>query len=65
VTSSVVDGATPLAEWEQLSVRGLTDEALEAGTATNDHIATHIARLADPGYRGLGWAWMGARGRRH
>jgi trans-aconitate methyltransferase len=60
----VVEGATPLARWEQLSILALADEALGAGTATGDQIDAHVARLDDPDYRGLGWAWVGARGRR-
>ena len=59
----VVEGATPLAQWEQLSVKALTDQVLGAGTATAEQIDAHIARLADPDYRGHGWAWIGARGR--
>jgi SAM-dependent methyltransferase len=61
----VVEGATPLSEWEQLSIHALIDEALNAGTATEEQIEAHIARLEDPAYRGLGWAWVGARGRRN
>jgi SAM-dependent methyltransferase len=61
----VVEGATPLAQWEQLSVKALTDQVLGAGTATAEQIDAHLARLADPDYRGHGWAWIGARGRRH
>jgi SAM-dependent methyltransferase len=60
----VVEGATPLAQWEQLSVRALSARALAAGTATAAEIEAHLARLDDPGYRGLGWVWVGARGRR-
>jgi SAM-dependent methyltransferase len=61
----VVEGATPLAQWEQLSVQALTDEVLNAGTATEEQIDAHLAQLEDPDYRGLGWAWVGARGRRN
>jgi SAM-dependent methyltransferase len=60
----VVEGATPLAQWEQLSVQAVTDEALGAGTATDEQIDAHLAALEDPDYRGYGWAWVGARGRR-
>jgi SAM-dependent methyltransferase len=60
----VVEGATPLARWEQLSVQALIDEPLSAGTATVEQIDAHLARLDDPDYRGLGFAWVGARGRR-
>ena len=60
----VVEGATPLAEWEQLSIRALTEQVLAAGTATAEQIEAQVARLADPDYRGHGWAWIGARGRR-
>ena len=59
-----VEGATPLAQWEQLSVQALAEEALRAGTATADQIDKHLARLEDPGYRGFGWAWIGAHGQR-
>jgi SAM-dependent methyltransferase len=60
----VVHGATPLAEWEQLSVQALSDEALAAGTATTDQIHAHLERLEDPDYRGLGFTWVGASGTR-
>jgi hypothetical protein len=60
----VIEGASPLAEWEQLSVKALTEQVLEAGTATAEQIDAHVARLADPSYRGHGWAWIGARGQR-
>jgi SAM-dependent methyltransferase len=61
----VVEGATPLAQWEQLSIQAVTDDALSAGTATTEQIDAHLAKLEDPYYRGLGWAWVGARGRRN
>jgi SAM-dependent methyltransferase len=61
----VVEGATPLAQWEQLSVQAVTDHALSAGTATEEQIAAHLAALEDSDYRGHGWAWIGARGRRN
>jgi SAM-dependent methyltransferase len=60
----VVEGATPLAEWEQLSVLALADEALEAGTVTPGQIDAHLTELNDPDYRGFGFSWVGARGRR-
>jgi SAM-dependent methyltransferase len=60
----VVEGATPLAQWEHLSVRALTDQVLDAGIATAEQIDAHVSRLADPDYRGHGWAWIGASGRR-
>jgi SAM-dependent methyltransferase len=61
----VVEGDTPLAQWEQLSVKALKEQVLGAGTATEEQIESHVARLADPNYRGHGWAWIGARGRRN
>jgi SAM-dependent methyltransferase len=61
----VVEGATPLAHWEQLSIQALTDQVLSAGTATEEQIDAQLARLEDPDYRGLGWAWVGAHGRRN
>src|ERR1700730_1168835 len=60
----VVEGATPLAEWEQLSIRALTSQVLSAGTATAEQIDARLAELDDSDYRGLGWAWIGVRGRR-
>jgi SAM-dependent methyltransferase len=60
----VVGGATPLAQWEQLSVQALTDQVLSAGAASAEQINAHLARLGDPDYRGHGWAWVGAGGRR-
>ena len=60
----MVEGATPIAHWLQLSIRALTEDVLGAGTATAAQIDAHIERLADPDYRALGWAWVGARGRR-
>jgi SAM-dependent methyltransferase len=59
-----IEGATPLARWEQLSVQALRDEVLSAGTATAEQIDEHLSRLEDPDYRGFGFAWIGARGRR-
>jgi SAM-dependent methyltransferase len=64
VRVDVVEGATPIAQWEQLSIQAVSPEALEAGTATVEQIDRHLARLDDPDYRGLGWAWVGASGRR-
>jgi hypothetical protein len=60
----VIESATPLARWEQLSVQALSDEVLEAGTATAQQIDEHLARLEQPDYRGFGFAWVGTRGRR-
>jgi SAM-dependent methyltransferase len=60
----VIEGATPLARWEQLSIQALTDQVLSAGTATAEQIDAQLAHLEDPDYRGLGFAWVGARGRR-
>jgi SAM-dependent methyltransferase len=60
----VVEGATPLAQWEQLSIQALTDHVLSAGTATVEQIAAQLAALEDPDYLGHGWTWIGARGRR-
>jgi SAM-dependent methyltransferase len=59
----VVEGGTALAQWEQLSVQALSDDVLSAGTASKEQIDTHLARLENPDYRGLGWAWVGASGR--
>ncbi len=64
VRVDVIEGATPLARWEQRSVRALGREALSAGTATEHEIDAHLARLDDPNYRGLGFTWVGACGRR-
>jgi SAM-dependent methyltransferase len=64
VRVDLVEGATPLARWDQLSITALTDQVLAAGTATRAQIDAHLAQLDDPDYRGLGWAWIGARGRR-
>jgi trans-aconitate methyltransferase len=64
VRVDVIEGATALARWEQLSLQALTDEVLSAGTATIEQIDAHLARLEDPAYRGLGFAWVGAYGRR-
>jgi SAM-dependent methyltransferase len=60
----ILEGASPLAEWEQLSIRALADDVVGAGTATVEQIEAFCGRLGDPDYRGLGWAWVGARGRR-
>jgi SAM-dependent methyltransferase len=60
----VVEGATSLARWEQLSMQALSDQVLAAGTATVEQIEAQLTRLADPTYRGHGWAWVGADGRR-
>jgi SAM-dependent methyltransferase len=64
VRVDVIEGATTLARWERLSVEALTEPVLSAGTATLEQIDQHLARLEDPDYRGFGWAWIGARGRR-
>lgn len=60
----VVEGATRLAQWEQLSVLALADDVLEAGTATANQIDVHLARLNNPAYRGFGFTWASARGRK-
>lgn len=60
----VVRGATPRARLEELSMLAWMDDVLDAGTATADQIADHIAKLNDPEYRAFGWTWVGARGRR-
>ena len=60
----VIEGATPLSEWEQLSVLALADEVLEAGTVTAEQIDDHVVQLTDPDYRGFGFSWVGVRGRR-
>jgi SAM-dependent methyltransferase len=60
----VIEGATPLAQWEQLSVQALTEDVLSAGTATAEQIEQHLARLEDPEYRGYGFTWVGVRGQR-
>jgi hypothetical protein len=59
----VVEGATALARWEQLSIQALTEEVLAAGTASEEQIDRCLLELEDPDYRGLGWAWIGVRGR--
>lgn len=63
VRLDVVEGSSPRAQWDQLSMLALADQVLSAGTATLDEINAHIAKLDDPGYRTFGWAWVGARGR--
>jgi SAM-dependent methyltransferase len=60
----VVGGASPRAQWDQLSLMALSSEILEAGTAPTDQIDAHISKLDDPDYRTFGWAWVGAHGRR-
>ena len=60
----VIAGATPLARWEQLSIQALSEEVLGAGTATPEQIDEQLAKLEDPDYRGYGFTWIGARGRR-
>jgi SAM-dependent methyltransferase len=65
VRVDVVEGATPLAQWEQLSIQAVTEHALDAGTATVEQIEAHLAQLEDPDYRALGWAWIGVQGRRN
>jgi SAM-dependent methyltransferase len=62
VRVDVIEGATALAHWEQRSVRALAEDAVDTGTA--DEIEAHIRRLDDPNYRGLGFTWVGACGRR-
>ena len=64
VKVDVIEGATALARWEQRSVQALAAEALSAGTTTEDEIDRHLFRLDDPNYRGLGFTWVGACGRR-
>lgn len=64
ISVDVVQGGSPRARLEQLSLLALMDHAVGAGTATVEQIDDHIAKLDDPGYRALGWAWIGARGRR-
>lgn len=64
VRVDVIEGATPLARWEQRSVMALADDAVNAGTTTPDEVDAHLARLNDPNYRGLGFTWVGACGRR-
>jgi SAM-dependent methyltransferase len=60
----VIEGATALARWEQLSLQALSDEILSAGTASEEQIDAQLAKLEDPAYRGYGFTWVGARGRR-
>ncbi len=60
----VIEGATALARFEQLSVQALSDEVLAAGTATSAQIDVQLAKLENPAYRGYGFTWVGARGRR-
>jgi SAM-dependent methyltransferase len=60
----MIEGGTPLARWEQLSVQALSDQVLSAGTATAEQIDEHLAQLEDPAYRGFGFTWVGTRGRR-
>ena len=43
-------------------MRALAEDAVDTGTA--DEIEAHIRRLDDPNYRGLGFTWVGACGRR-
>ncbi len=42
----------------------LANEPLEAGTVTPQQIDAHLTALDDPDYRGLGFSWVGATGRR-
>jgi ubiquinone/menaquinone biosynthesis C-methylase UbiE len=42
----------------------MTVLVLGVGTATEEQIDRHLGRLEDPCYRGLGFTWLGARGRR-
>jgi SAM-dependent methyltransferase len=60
----VIEGSTALARWYQLSIEALADEVLSAETATLAQIDAHLARLEQPDFRGFGFAWVGARGRR-
>jgi SAM-dependent methyltransferase len=64
VRVDVIEGATPLARWESQSVQALADDAVSAGTTTIDRVEAHLRRLEDPNYRGLGFTWVGACGRR-
>jgi SAM-dependent methyltransferase len=64
VRVDVIAGATPLARLEQLSLLALSEQAHERETATPERIHQHLIRLEDPRYRGLGFSWIGARGRR-
>jgi SAM-dependent methyltransferase len=64
VRLDVVHGATPRAQWDQLSMLALTDQVLDAGTATPEQIDAHITKLDNPDYTTFGWAWVGASGRR-
>ena len=64
VRVDVIEGATPLARWEQRSVQILAEQALSAGTTTTEEVEAHLRRLEDPNYRGLGFTWVGACGRR-
>jgi SAM-dependent methyltransferase len=64
VRVDVIEGATALAHWYQLSIEALRDEVLAAGTTTSEQIEEQQARLEDPHFRGFGFAWVGARGRR-
>jgi len=64
VRVDVVEGTSRIAQWEQLSIQAVSPEALEAGTATVEQIDRHLARLDEPEYRGLGWAWVCATGQR-
>jgi SAM-dependent methyltransferase len=60
----LIEGASPLARWEQLSIQALSDEVLSAGTATTPQIEAQLAKLENPAYRGYGFTWIGVRGRR-
>jgi SAM-dependent methyltransferase len=60
----VIEGATPLARWEQLSIQALSEEVLSAGTATIEQLEEQLAKLEDPNYRGYGFTWVGVRGHR-
>jgi SAM-dependent methyltransferase len=64
VRVDVIEGATALARWYQLSIEALTDDVLSAGTATIEQIDEQLGRLEDPVFRGFGFAWVGACGRR-
>jgi ubiquinone/menaquinone biosynthesis C-methylase UbiE len=64
ISVDVLEGATPLAQLEQLTVLALSGRALHAGTTTPERIEAHLAGLNDPHYRGLGFSWVGVCGRR-
>jgi SAM-dependent methyltransferase len=59
-----IEGASALARWYQLSIEALSGDVLRAGTATREQIDEQLERLEDPAFRGFGFAWIGACGRR-